>query len=264
LTLSHWSERILGTSENFTIENFMTILGTANNITLISDIWRRVITIRLMDDGTGSRPPPRYELASYLPTVRKQMVEACLTVLRAFCVAGRPVGATLLGSFENWSRWVASALVWLGLPDITVLVGTPEEAMEDSRDQVERDVVVNAVDQVCKKLNKADGVTSTEFVDVLEEMRASVGMGAPVDAITGELSEMVSVLLRRGVRPGQKFTNADVGYLLRRFRDNSVRDSKGDLKMLVVMKDPGRRKPSTWKVVSLGQGIAVAGPEAEQ
>lgn len=262
LTQEHWSERILGTSENFTVENFMTVLGTANNITLVSDVWRRVVSIRLVVADVEARPQPRHELATYLPTVRKKMIEACLTILRAFCVAGRPQGAAMLGSFEKWSRWVAASLVWLGLPDITRLVGTPEDALEDTREQVEQDVVINAVAQVCAKLNK-ESITSAEFVDTLEDIRMAAGVGSPVDAVTGELQEMVSLLLRRGIRPGQKFTSADVGTLLRRFRDNSTRDENGTLKMLVVVKDPGRRKPSTWKVVTLGQAIDVVPPSGD-
>jgi len=262
LTQENWSERILGTSENFTVENFMTVLGTANNITLVSDVWRRVVPIRLVVADVASRPQPRHELATYLPTVRKKMIEACLTILRAFCVAGRPQGATMLGSFEKWSRWVASSLVWLGLPDITHLVGTPEDALEDTREQVEQEVVIHAVAQVCNKLGK-ESITSSEFVDVLEDIRMAAGVGSPVDAVTGELQEMVSLLLRRGIRPGQKFTSADVGAMLRRFRDNTVRDEQGNLKMLVVVKDPGRRKPSTWKVVPLGQAIDVIAPSEE-
>lgn len=263
LTLSHWSERILGSSETLTVENFMTVYGTANNITLVSDVWRRVVTIRLVDAGADTRPPPRYELASYLPKVRKTMIEACLTILRAFCVAGRPTGGQLLGSFENWSRWVVAALVWLGLPDITSLVGTPEEAMEDSREQGEAEVTIHAVEQVCAKLNK-DCITATEFIHALEDVRSAAGIGSPLDAVTGELQEMVSLLLRRGIRPGQRLVASDVGYLLRRYRDNSVRDSQGNMKMLVMQKDPGRRNPSTWRVKPIGKGVDVIGPTSTE
>lgn len=50
---------------------------------------------------------------------------AALTVLRAFHVAGRPRQTdTPLGSFEEWSRCVRGALVWLGRCDP---VGTMDE-----------------------------------------------------------------------------------------------------------------------------------------
>jgi hypothetical protein len=254
LTLSRWSERILGKTEIFSADNHMTVLGTANNITLVSDIWRRVITIRLMDSGTP-RPPPRYELATYLPTIRKKLVEACLTILRAFHVAGRPVGSNLMGSFENWSRWVASALVWVGLPDITRLVGTAEDAAEDSHGEIEREALVEAITLVSTELSKVEeGITAQELTEALEKERSD-----PM-VIAKRFPTLNSLLSRHG----QPITRDHTAAMLRRHRDNSVRDNDGNLKMLVNQKDPGRRKSATWKIVSLGQGIDVAGPEVKQ
>jgi len=50
---------------------------------------------------------------------RPELVIAALTILRAYHVAGRPKQPNLnpLGSFDEWSDWVRSALVWLGEPD---------------------------------------------------------------------------------------------------------------------------------------------------
>jgi RepB DNA-primase from phage plasmid len=57
---------------------------------------------------------------------RPQYVADCLTVLRAYIVAGAPEQTRPLGSFEGWSRLVRDALVWLGEAD-------PVEAMERTR-----------------------------------------------------------------------------------------------------------------------------------
>ncbi|MGI4807919.1 MAG: hypothetical protein ACRYF2_07405 [Janthinobacterium lividum] len=48
---------------------------------------------------------------------RGRYLAACLTILRAFHVAGRPKQCNALGSFVDWSRWVRDALVWLGRAD---------------------------------------------------------------------------------------------------------------------------------------------------
>lgn len=49
---------------------------------------------------------------------REQLVHAGLTILHAYNSAGRPSqGLPPLGSFEPWSDWVRSSLVWCGLKD---------------------------------------------------------------------------------------------------------------------------------------------------
>lgn len=242
LTMTHWSERILGSSATFTAENHMTVLGTANNVVLISDVWRRVIPVRLMDVGDGSRPMPRHELGTYLPSIRRRLVEACLTILRAHALAGRPCTASLMGSFENWSRHVAGALTWLGLPDITTLVATPEEAMEDTRGAVERESLVDAVERVTRELGKdEEGISAQELCEALEKERVDPYV---VDKRFQTLTTMLS-------RHNQAITRDHVSALLKRHRDNTIRMPTGGMKMLVNVKDPGRRKSSTWKVVLL-------------
>lgn len=42
---------------------------------------------------------------------------ACLTICRAYIIAGRPTPARKLASFEGWSDTVRSALIWLGKAD---------------------------------------------------------------------------------------------------------------------------------------------------
>jgi hypothetical protein len=59
---------------------------------------------------------------------RPKYVVACLTILRAYIVAGAPAQSRSLGSFEDWSRLVRDALIWLGEAD-------PVETMERSRQE---------------------------------------------------------------------------------------------------------------------------------
>jgi putative DNA primase/helicase len=57
---------------------------------------------------------------------RGRFIAAALTICRAYAVAGFPEQLPALASFEDWSRIVRSALVWLGRVD-------PVETMEAAR-----------------------------------------------------------------------------------------------------------------------------------
>jgi putative DNA primase/helicase len=69
---------------------------------------------------------------------RPKYVAACLTILRAFIVAGAPEQTRPLGGFEDWSRLVRDALVWLGEAD-------PVDTMERSRTEDPRREALAAI-----------------------------------------------------------------------------------------------------------------------
>ena len=70
---------------------------------------------------------------------RGKYIAACLTICRAYIVAGRPGVLPRLASFEAWSDTVRSALVWLGKAD-------PLDTMEDVRaDDPERELLGNVL-----------------------------------------------------------------------------------------------------------------------
>jgi hypothetical protein len=108
-------------TETMTIEARGTsIFMTGNNITLVGDVTRRAITATL--DPNMERPELRVYKKNPKPvqTVledRGKYIAACLTICRAYAVAGRPNRAAPLASFEEWSDTVRSALLWLGRAD---------------------------------------------------------------------------------------------------------------------------------------------------
>jgi hypothetical protein len=120
--------RILGRSERVRIEaRGTTIFCTGNNIILVGDLCRRVITATL--DPKLERPELRVFAGNPVYTVladRGAYVAAALTVCRAYIVAGRPDRANPIASFEGWSDTVRSALMWLGEAD-------PASSMEAAR-----------------------------------------------------------------------------------------------------------------------------------
>lgn len=95
--------------------------GTGNNVSVAADTTRRIIHIRLdvleerPEDRTGFRHP---DLVRWIRRHRPRLLSNALTVLVAYCNAGRPdQGLTPFGSFEGWSNLVRRAVVWAGLPD---------------------------------------------------------------------------------------------------------------------------------------------------
>jgi hypothetical protein len=114
--------RVLGKSQNVRIESRGTsIFCTGNNITLVGDLCRRAITTTL--DPEMERPELRQfkrDPVAMILENRGKYVAACLTIVRAYIIAGRPDLAPKLASFEGWSDNVRSALIWCGEADPVV------------------------------------------------------------------------------------------------------------------------------------------------
>jgi putative DNA primase/helicase len=120
--------RILGKSEAPKIDSRASCFATGNNIRLVGDMVRRVVLCSL--DPDMERPETRrFERKPFdeILSNRGLYVAAALTVVRSYVVAGCPNELPPLASFEDWSRLVRSALVWLGKPD-------PVETMNAARE----------------------------------------------------------------------------------------------------------------------------------
>ena len=120
LTEETLKDRILGESRTATVPTNALMMATGNNLKVKGDMVRRIISCRM---DAGERPEERtFEVDDLLAEVtanRPKLVAAGLTILRAFEVAGRPGVADLVpfGSFDDWSRRVRAALVWVGEAD---------------------------------------------------------------------------------------------------------------------------------------------------
>ncbi|AZO47233.1 MAG: hypothetical protein E5V66_01905 [Mesorhizobium sp.] len=121
--------RVLGQSKNVRVENRATFFANGNNIKLVEDVVRRTILCSL--DANMERPEQREFKAKPYDLViadRGRYIAAALVIVRAYVVAGCPDTLPALASFEDWSRLVRSALVWLGRADP---VETQEAARRD-------------------------------------------------------------------------------------------------------------------------------------
>jgi hypothetical protein len=121
VTGTAWEDRILTTNKVARLPLSITWYATGNNVAIRRDISRRICHIRLEspqerpEERTGFKHP---NLIQYVRRRRPKLLAAALTILRGYCVAGRPdMQLSAWGSFEDWSSLVRSAVVWVGMPD---------------------------------------------------------------------------------------------------------------------------------------------------
>jgi putative DNA primase/helicase len=142
------SVRTLGASKLVKIDSRACVFATGNNIQMVGDMTRRTILCSL--DPNMERPELRKFSANPLEMIaadRGRYIAAALTICRAYAVARHPSPCRPLASFEDWSRVVRSALVWLGCAD-------PVETMEAARAD---DPITSSLRAVLASWNSAIG-----------------------------------------------------------------------------------------------------------
>jgi hypothetical protein len=140
---------------------------TGNNLAVAKDLTERTLLCQL--DANMEVPGARK--FSFNPVVmarqnRVILLRACLTILRAYHIAGRPTqNIQPMGGFDGWSDWIRSALIWLGAADPCDTMaairskdqsrGVHIEIMEQWEKHIGYDVEVSASD-VAKKARTID------------------------------------------------------------------------------------------------------------
>ncbi len=119
LTQREFKDRVLGCSSTASVPTDSCFLATGNNLTIVGDLSTRTLLCQL--DPKVEHPEERsfaIDLHQYIPEHRPQLLHAGLTILKAYDEAGRPSqNIKQFGRFEDWSDWVRSAIVWVGMPD---------------------------------------------------------------------------------------------------------------------------------------------------
>ena len=137
------SVRILGQSKLVEVDGrTLSMFCNGNNITLVGDVYRRVIMCR-MDRGEERPEKHQFEQDPKVMVLanRGAYVAACLTIVRAYQAAGRPNRCLQIASFNAWSDTVRSALVWLGEPDPVV---TQDDARSEDPHMVAHQMLMAA------------------------------------------------------------------------------------------------------------------------
>ena len=105
--------RVLGASDVRDLPWSAIVMFSGNNMTMSDDVSQRVLVSRLespREDPRG-RPDQSFrhrDLVASVRQLRPSLLQAALTVLRAFFVAHDKPDSGTWGSFEAWSRIVAS------------------------------------------------------------------------------------------------------------------------------------------------------------
>jgi hypothetical protein len=121
LTATTFADRELGASKSLDLPNRSVWLVTGVNVDVAGDCTRRFITCRMETDleHPEERDPSSYmhpDLVGYVREHRPELIQAVLTILRAWVVAGRLEPSISLGSYETWSQTICACIEWLGLP----------------------------------------------------------------------------------------------------------------------------------------------------
>jgi putative DNA primase/helicase len=113
--------RLLGSNEECRVQMDTVFFASGNNLSYKGDMVRRIIPIDM--DPKTERPEERtdFEHSPLLPWVlekRPQLVIDALTILVSYMETGQPLqGLSAMGSFDEWSSLIRSALIWAGEAD---------------------------------------------------------------------------------------------------------------------------------------------------
>ncbi|GHO88047.1 hypothetical protein KSZ_60530 [Dictyobacter formicarum] len=135
LTADIHEGRLLGQSTMVKVHNRATWIATGNNIRLGGDLGRRCYRIRF--DPHDSRPWLRRDfkhedLATWVQEHRGVLIEALLTLARAWYADGQPEAAglpTVGGTFTGWAKTIGSVLTHAG---VTGFLSNLEQLYEEA------------------------------------------------------------------------------------------------------------------------------------
>jgi primase-polymerase (primpol)-like protein len=134
LTGTVWEDRFMGFNKIVSAPIDCVCYATAHNAQLAGTIFRRICHVRL---ETKLEKPDKREgfvhddLHGHVNANRMAYLSDALTILSAFCKAGRPAERLpAWGSFFGWSDLVRQAVVWVGMAD----PGATREVLREKAD----------------------------------------------------------------------------------------------------------------------------------
>ncbi|MBX3316473.1 MAG: hypothetical protein KF902_06360 [Phycisphaeraceae bacterium] len=246
-TSPRWRDRILGGNTQVNLPMTTVIWATGNNITLQADTTRRVIHIRL--DSPLERPEDRAnfvhrDLLAYVAKHRQSLYVDVVTILAAFVRAGCPLPEDLraLGSFENWSRVVRGAVIWVGLPDPC----STRDGLEVAAD-AEKEILTDLLDAMERYDPLGNGVV---LATLMADLYPALG-SPPADAAS--VAMRTAIETATNCPAGKPPAARQVGSRFKRLRDRVVGGRK-------LTSRPGEKRAGgvVWRVVKqdqTGEGV---------
>lgn len=197
-----WQDRLLGGNESYIGPLQAVWCATSNNVRLKGDLHRRVCYCRL--EGPEDPSSRTFRIASIdeeTRTRRRELYDACLSILVEWARTGRQHQLPPWGSYESWSSWVRGAIVHAGLADPAESRG---QAASDN--DVVRDLVLG-------------------LAEVIQDLGGSATPGQISDAvfsagaiISGQYEIARNALVEAHPRNRDPQTGADVGRVLATYR----------------------------------------------
>lgn len=226
--------RPLGTSTPVSIPTHALLAATGNNLSIVGDLKRRVVLIRL--DAGVERPEQRKFERDHLEYVferRGELIRAALTISLGYLAAGAPAMDDLhpLGGFELWDRLVRRPLVWLGLPD-------PLKAAEGLRQQ---DPDLEAMRMLFESWLVVFPNGEATAAEVVSASLHGLGSGDLFTRTNPDLYDAAQMVC------AEKINSRRLAYWLRSHRDRIIDDMR-----LEQCGTDGHAKIARWKVVKCG------------
>jgi hypothetical protein len=231
LTGTVWKDRILGRSEIVEMPLLTVWAATGNNVLLLADTSRRVCHIRLhspLENPEERQDFTHVNLKRWVRRNRPQLLADALTILAAYCRAGRPdQELKTWGSFEGWSDLVRQAVVWAGLPD-------PGETRQELASSADRDAAaLRALLLGWQELDPdGTGLSASKLIDRLEKHPDSC------ETVRSAILELCPA--PAGKLPGARSLGSKLGHLRGRVvagRCIDRRDQQGTSVWFVVESD---------------------------
>jgi len=203
ITSETWADRLLGVSKVVRAPLRPTWLATGNGLTFTSDLGRRVMLCDMFTDLEHPEDRSNFkhaDLLAHVTEIRPRLVVAVLTILRAYCVAGRPPhGRSRKGGFVSWDELVRGALVWAKADD-------PMDTTKRLRAEADTDL---------------DGLRSA-LRTWRQAFHDPVTAGHAIERARAGDKELLSALAILCDCSTDKLDSRSLGYTLRRYRDRPV------------------------------------------
>lgn len=236
LTSTNFKDRLLGVSTMIEVSTQALWVANGNNLQFSPDMGRRTILIEL--DPQIEKPEEREfkrDIAKFTLENRGRLVDACLTIPRAYLLAGSPNKPKQLGSFGDWSDLIRGALIWLGEID-PVDTQTEVARRDETRNQLA--VILNCWYQALGEHEQTAKRVITDATNPQSEGENFADLRLALtdiclDQKTGQLS------------------SKRLGYYLRRFQGRVVDGLKFE------SKKQSRQKIALWCVVPSGKPYSV-------
>ena len=142
VTHTTWTDRILGTNNQITIENKAVMIITSNNLIISEEMGRRMARIRIEPDTDS---PGRRDISKFVhPSIeqwilqhRGEIIWACISIIEHWKRTGAKLGKRTIGSFEQWGAIMSGILESINYDHLMENQQSLIEASDDDRMELE-------------------------------------------------------------------------------------------------------------------------------